>query len=242
MVMVYVPEGSFTMGDTNDQAMAECQKFAKDCQQKYFADEQPPHIVFLDAYWIDQTEINNARYALCVNAGACQAPTSLSSKTRSSYYGNPQYDAYPVIYVNWKDASDYCTWAGVRLPSESEWEKAARGTDERSFPWGNNGPDNTLANFKAQDTVAVGSYPAGASPYGALDMAGNVWNWLEDWYDVYPGGNPGANSHFGMEGRTMRGGTWASLGPTSLRSSYRAWDFAVISNANVGFRCARSQK
>ena len=240
MAMVFVPEGAFPMGDTVDQAMAECQKFGTDCKQKYFADEQPPHLVSLDAYWIDQTEVTNIMYARCVKSGECQPPSSLSSNTRSSYYGNPQYDNYPVIYVNWKNASDYCAWAGARLPSEAEWEKAARGTDERTFPWGNSGPNSNLANFKATDTVAVGSFPAGASPYQALDMAGNVWNWVNDWYDVYPGGDKNASSFFGTTWRVSRGGTWASIGATSLRSSYRAADYPVISNANRGFRCARS--
>jgi eukaryotic-like serine/threonine-protein kinase len=238
MVMVYVPEGAFTIGDTNEQAMTECQRFAGDCKQKYFVDEQPPHIVILDAYWIDKTEVSNAMYIKCVNSGKCQAPSSSSSKTRSSYYGNPEYDNYPVIYVNWGNANDYCAWAGGRLPSEAEWEKAARGTDERTFPWGNNGPDATLANFKAVDTVAVGSYPAGASPYGALDMAGNVWNWVDDWYDAYPGGDKNASSFFGTTWRVARGGTWASAGATSLRSTYRGSDYPVVANANRGFRCA----
>jgi len=242
MVMVYVPGGDFVMGDTNDQAMAECQEFATDCKQEYFTDEQPPHIVSLEAYWIDRTEVTNAMYAFCVKAGVCQVPKSLSSKTRNSYYGNPQYDHFPVIYVNWKNASEYCAWVGARLPSEAEWEKAARGTDERSFPWGNGGPNDTLANFKAEDTVAVGSYLAGASPYGALDMAGNVWNWLNDWYDAYPEGDPAVSKFYGTTWRVMRGGTWASLGATSLRSCYRAADYPVIANERIGFRCATSRK
>jgi len=240
MVMMYVPQGAFTMGDTNEQAMAECQQVATDCKPDYFTDEQPPHSVVLEAFWIDKTELTNEMYAKCVNAGACQAPSSPSSNTRTSYYGNPQYDNYPVIFVNWQDAHDYCAWAGTRLPSEVEWEKAARGTDERAFPWGNSSPDANLANFKSKDTVAVGSYPSGASPYGVLDMAGNVWNWLNDWYGVYPGGDPAGSPFFGTQWRTMRGGPWASLGGTSLRSAYRGSDYPVNSTSRLGFRCARN--
>lgn len=172
---MYVPAGEFTMGSDNGDA-----------------DEKPVHTVPLDAFWIDQTEVTNAMYARCVQAGACNSPGSVGSFTRDGYYGDSEFDNYPVIYVSWNDANAYCSWADRRLPTEAEWEKAARGENALVYPWGNNF-DGTRVNFcdkncsfdwadKASDdgyadTATAGSYSNGASPYGALDMAGNVWNW-----------------------------------------------------------------
>ncbi|MBI5082216.1 MAG: SUMF1/EgtB/PvdO family nonheme iron enzyme, partial [Chloroflexi bacterium] len=158
MAQVYVPAGSFTMG--NDSGSN---------------DEKPAHTVTLDAFWIDKFEVTNAMYALCVKSGVCSAPSQTKSYTRTSYYGNTLYAYYPVIYISWNDANAYCKWAGRRLPSESEWEKAARGTDGRTYPWGNT-PDQSKLNSDGNvgDTTEVGKYPSGASIYGVLDMAGNV--------------------------------------------------------------------
>ncbi|HOU00771.1 MAG TPA: bifunctional serine/threonine-protein kinase/formylglycine-generating enzyme family protein, partial [Anaerolineaceae bacterium] len=169
MTLVYVPAGEFTMGSPDGVGIS---------------DEHPQHQVYLDAYWIDQTEVTNAMYEECVNDGDCTEPSSYSSYTRDSYYGNTQYADYPVIYVNWNQAQDYCEWAGRELPTEAQWEKAARGTDGRIYPWGDGSPDESLANFAGiiGDTTEVGSYPDGASPYGALDIAGNVWEWVLDRY------------------------------------------------------------
>jgi formylglycine-generating enzyme required for sulfatase activity len=222
MVMLYVSAGPFTMGSDNGGA-----------------NEKPAHTVYLDAYWIDQTDVTNAMYAKCVSAGACSQPASLRSSTRLSYYGNSQFDNYPVIYVNWNMADTYCKWAGRQLPTEAQWEKAARGTDGRIYPWGNNAPDSTLLNYNSSDTTAVGSYPKGASPYGVLDMAGNVWQWVADWYAAYPG-NTVSDPSYGTTYRVLRGGSWND-DDNLVRSAFRSRsDPADTLSYDFGFRCSRS--
>ena len=147
-MLVYVPAGEFTMGSDADDALVECQKFRTDCSRDWFTNEEPPHTVYLDAFWIDQTEVTNKQYQACVDAGTCEPPSDTSSYTHPSYYGNPEFDNYPVIYVNWDKANRYCeVWAGGDLPTEAQWEKAARGTDERTYPWGNDAPNKDLLNY-----------------------------------------------------------------------------------------------
>ena len=230
MVMVYVPEGDFTMGMDIDQEMAICKRFNPTCTRTNYIDDGPAHTVTLDSYWIDQTEVTNAMYTLCVQAGICQPPSNSSSTTHNNYYGNPQYDNFPVNFVSLYDAETFCGWAGARLPTEAEWEKAARGTNAYLYPWGNNDPNCTLANIWLYNnrsyqrdacvdyTSAVGSYPSGVSPYGALDMAGNVREWT--------------SSQF-----TRGGSAWEN--GSDILSAARGGMFSPSdAYQHLGFRCA----
>jgi serine/threonine-protein kinase len=240
MKLLYVPAGNFLMG-------------SKDADTSAYPDEKPQHTVFLDAFWIDQTDVTNAMYAQCVSSGTCQSPTKIYSYSRSIYYGNSEFDNYPVIYVDWNMADTYCKWAGRQLPTEAQWEKAARGTDGRIYPWGNTAPDPTLLNYNVitdsfvsnyGDTTAVWEYPSGASPYGAWDMAGNVWQWVTDWYQsgYYATlGNNASNPQgpSSGDGRVLRGGSWSSS--SGVRSALRYGLNPAFTNDSIGFRCARSQ-
>jgi serine/threonine-protein kinase len=232
MEMVYVPEGEFQMGcDPEHKRGYFCEK-----------DERLLHTIYLDAFWIDKYEVTTSQYEQCVAAGACAVPSKKSSSSRTSYYGNSNFDNYPVIYVLWDDAINYCSWAGKRLPTEAEWEKAARGAlDTRDYPWGDQETDCTLANSDGcvGDTSVVGSYPTGVSPYGAMDMAGNVWEWTNDWYSSsYYSDSPVNNPPGPATGtyKVFRGGSWSSY-VSDLRSSYRYASNPGVRYYNVGFRC-----
>jgi serine/threonine-protein kinase len=247
MVMVYVPAGEFLMGSNKLK-----DSMAND-------DELPQHTIYLDAYWIDQTMVTNAQYAHCTSSGECAPPGNTSSNSRSSYYENSQYDDYPVIYLDWNQAQAYCTWAGRRLPSEAEWEKAARGIDGRIYPWGDDVLQGKLFNYCDKncpfawkitsvddgyaDTSPVGIYPAGASPYGVLDMAGNVWEWVHDWYsESYYQQSPARNPTGPATGtkHVLRGGSWYD-NVHSARSANRNKDIPYYSSNIIGFRCASSR-
>jgi formylglycine-generating enzyme required for sulfatase activity len=233
VVMRLVPGGPFTMGSNNGMP-----------------DEKPIHTVDLPAFYMDKYEVTNARYKACVDVGVCQVPANTGAGFHSGAYGtygDQQFDNYPVIWVDWNRANTYCAWRGARLPAETEWEKAARGTDGRKYPWGD-GIDPTFANYGSHvpdiyggvfgKTTAVGTYPAGQSPYGIYDMAGNVWEWTADWYDVYPGGDPAINGAAGQEAyRVLRGGAWSD-DPELLRSTFRGGNNPDTTVNYIGFRCA----
>jgi formylglycine-generating enzyme required for sulfatase activity len=235
--MVTIPAGNFQMGcSPNDTGCA--------------VSESPLHTVNLDAYDIDKYEVTNARYKACVDGGGCTAPGYSSSNTRPSYYGYAAYDNYPVIYVDWNQATAFCAWEGKRLPTEAEWEKAARGSSNTHiYPWGDEHPACTLGNFAVNgycvgDTSQVGSYPSGASPYGALDMAGNVWEWVSDWYqaDYYSSQMSWSNPSGPTSGtyKVLRGGAWLNDWGFS-RVSLRLWYLPPGRSDLLGFRCVHSR-
>ncbi len=227
MVMVYVPGGTFMMG--SDPTMD------KDAR----SDERPQHPVTLSSFWLDQTEVTNAMYSTCVTTGQCE---------ESSHANDPDFngDNYPVVGVSWHDAQAYCQWVGGQLPTEAQWEYAARGTDGRLYPWGDEMPTCDRTWFTECDDsnspVAVGNFPMGNSWVGAADMAGNVWEWVADWYDSeYYGNSPTENPSGPASGRlkVLRGGSWFNF-PLYLRVAYRSFDIPDYHFGHLGFRCVVS--
>jgi len=258
MEMIYIKAGDFIMG-TED---IEAQRIFTGNGVAY--PEVPQNTVYLDGYWMDKFEVTTSQYAKCVAAGACKPAFEINNPIFAGldYYTNEKYANYPIINVSWFQAKAYCSWTGRRLPIEAEWEKAARGIDGRKYPWGNEKVSAELANFCDKgctaahpnpsfndgypETAPVGSFPKGASPYGIMDMAGNVWEWTSTIPKPYP-----YNAIDGREGqqdvaygskwpqRVLRGGTWSN-GVWWLRSSVRYRIVGVYINNNIGFRCAAS--
>lgn len=265
-VMVYVPAGEFVMGSEADDPNA-------------YRNEKPPHLVYLDAFWIDQTEVTNAMFARFIEETAHQTEAKQAGygfvyqpstdnweETNGADWTHPVgpensiigLEYYPVVQVSWNDANAYCEWADRRLPTEAEWEKAARGVDARQYPWGNNfngeylnycdtnciminSQDNSTSDGYL-DIAPVGTYPTGSSPYNALDMSGNVWEWVADWFDeTYYQTSPN-NNPLGPENgtyRTLRGGSWSN-GNIFVRSAVRTGSLPSETIDNLGFRCAMS--
>jgi formylglycine-generating enzyme required for sulfatase activity len=225
IVMVDVPAGVFLMG--SDPAV----------DLHAFHNELPRHKVYLDAYRIARYEVTNVLYARCVRAGACQEPGDLT------YYANLNYAAHPVVYVSWSDAQAFCEWIGGRLPTEAEWEYAARGPQGSAYPWGD-AFDCARGNFYGADacdpyagTAPVGSFESGASWRGLHDLAGNVWEWVADWYGAYPSAaqeNPRGPERGAY--KVLRGGLWPDLWE-STRSANRFTYSPDFRDPYIGFRC-----
>jgi formylglycine-generating enzyme required for sulfatase activity len=231
--MLLVPAGPFVLGSTQSEGEP---------------DERPQRTLRLSAFFLDRTEVTVAQYRACLGAGACSPPAT----QRFCNLQHPGKDDHPVNCVRWQQAADYCEWAGARLPTEAEWEKAARGTEGDPYPWGPT-PDTCVVAVRFDEklghacgefgTWPVGSKPFGKSPFGALDMAGNVWEWVADWYasDAYASApeqdpkGPGAGKY-----RILRGGGWGKDGPGALRSARRFKFTAEHATPGIGFRCASS--
>jgi formylglycine-generating enzyme required for sulfatase activity len=241
--MVGIPAGRFQMGGASGHA------------------DERPHDVTLSGYCIDRTEVTVKAYESCVAAKVCSAP----DRTANRYCELADRADHPITCVDWSQAEAYCRWAQKRLPTEAEWEYAARGGDGRVYPWGNQAPAADLSNtcerecvamaqrerkqrwtamYDASDgwgaTAPVGSFPAGASPFGALDLAGNVWEWTADWYGSYPGASR-TNPHGMRTGslRVFRGGAWNVRSVELLRATYRNAGTPTTRDVDMGFRCAR---
>lgn len=222
--MVLIPAGEFPMGSDAGEF-----------------DEAPPHRVYLDASYIDKYEVTNAQYKEFVDATKRRAPDNWGWGLYP-----PGRENKPVSCVSWIDANAYCRWAGKRLPTEAEWERAARGPNGRTYPWGEEA-DSTRCNYRydllssLDDTAPVGSYPAGVSVYGVHDLAGNIWEWVSDWYDPkYYQKSPSRNPKGPEKGRFrgFRGGGWTCT-PYYLRSTYRTRATLEHNCQYMGFRCAR---
>jgi formylglycine-generating enzyme required for sulfatase activity len=265
MEMVYVPGGTFQMGSTDaeiDAILKQCEReYGTDqCERSWFERETPRHSVTLDGFWIDLTEVTNDKFERFVQATGYRTEAEkkgnglgfsdgIWSEVDGADWQHPNGPEtsisgrtdHPVVQVSWNDATTYCHWAGGRLPTEAEWEYAARGPDGHIYPWENDPPNDTLLNFAfyVADTTEVGSYPDGASWVGAMDMAGNVWEWVNDWYDS--GYDTSSTSHNPQgpetgDRKVARGGCWDS-GEFDVRAAARLDIHPDDRGSYVGFRC-----
>ncbi|MBI5945648.1 MAG: SUMF1/EgtB/PvdO family nonheme iron enzyme [Chloroflexi bacterium] len=244
MPQVYIPDGTFRMGGLDSDAKT---------------DEIPAHNVTLKGFWMDKLEVTNGMFTLCMKAGVCEPPQYFKSGTRDSYFNNAEFNDYPVVYVTWAQAAAYCTWAGRRLPTEAEWERSARGDDFRTYPWGDERPDSSRGNFNyfVGDTTRAGDFPAGASPFGVLDLAGNVAEWVNDYFDsnYYAQGvtmnPPGPGERSQYFNRVVRGGTYQDafidirlanrasvLGSNLDAADVNSKEYLGEVSPKIGFRCA----
>jgi len=254
--MARVPGGAFRRGSSFEQNKVHfsmCRKVDKNCRFWWFTDEFPSKMVEVDAFWIDIYEVTNEKYLEFVLATGHRPALDDTCETDACREGNLWKGAsfpdairnQPVTQVSWYDANAYCQWRGKRLPTEAEWEKAARGTRGRMYPWGDDSPEGRATyqrKWQGINTMTdVGHYPGGVSLYSVHDMAGNVWEWVDDWYhkNYYARGtkiNPKGPAS--GEFKVVRGGSWVNFAD-SLRSAFRRWSLPDVRFNDTGFRCAR---
>ncbi|MGD9099664.1 MAG: SUMF1/EgtB/PvdO family nonheme iron enzyme, partial [Anaerolineae bacterium] len=244
--MVHIPAGEFVMGSgASDvgKAQSDCMAAGPGCNTSQFEDEAPLRQVTLDAFYIDKTEVTLAAFKTFVETTGYQS-TSVAKGDAVQYtwraFDTPERQDHPVRWMSWHDARAYCQWAGKRLPTEAEWEKAARGSEGLIYPWGNVWDDTRVPHG---DVAAVEAFPAGASPYGVLGMAGGVWEWVADWYDPFyyqygPTVNPTGPEE--TRDKVLRGGAFGNE-PWKLRTTYRHFGGATGYAHDHGFRCARDE-
>jgi formylglycine-generating enzyme required for sulfatase activity len=256
--MVLVPAGPFYRGTCNEGSDPACYPGEPGYSRTYSTVEMPGREIDLAGFYIDMYEVSVAEFRVCIEAGACQAKW-LGNYNEANFcnYDKPNYDEHPVNCASWYAADQYCRFAGKRLPSEAEWEKAARGESGFVFPWGNTTASCKLANYSyytnlfcVGGTSLPGSYPDGVSPYGAFDMAGNLWEWVQDWYDPdyydpaypLPDYSPSENPQGPTTGtyRLIRGGSWVSS-EGFIRTTMKHFYTPETGMEDVGFRCVRSE-
>lgn len=244
MVLVFIPEGTYSVGSKPDVPRAEAQEF-------------PDHKVEVGAFWIDKSEVTNRMYRDCVAArleatpkpgeephGCRPHPDDLLPGSDVAYFNNSRFDDYPVVNVSWFGAKEYCDWVGRRLPTESEWEAAASGFDSRLYPWGDHAPNPELANYAHSGSeprvpLQIGMHAHGSGPLRIHDLAGNVWEWTDSWFEAYPESSY-VSDEYGSDMKVIRGGSYASW-DFLLRTSVRRGMIPEGWSQQVGFRCALSE-
>jgi len=236
--MIEIPAGPFRMGSDNGNV-----------------DERPVHEVNLPTFFIDRTPVTNAQFAAFLEVRSPRGPRNVNyfdvddrdariHRHDGRWKPDAGYEQHPVVEVTWRGAREYCAWQGKRLPTEAEWEKAARGLDGRRFPWGNAPPDSSRARFGVgyNATLPVGTLAKGASPFGVLDMSGNVWQWVSSVYRGYPYRmDDGRESLDSTEPRATRGGShdWPAEGISTTSRGHNLSRAPRSGHHNIGFRCAR---
>lgn len=238
--MIYVPAGSFVMGSNTVDTEDRSKEFG--FIQPLYVDEHPQRRVDLRAFWIDKFEVSNGEFLVFYQQTQANASQDIIIEQQRKI---PHWLNLPVSQVTWYQAQGYCLWAGKRLPTEMEWEKAARGPDGREYPWGNTwdpGMLNQGSGDSETGVMRIGSYPKGVSVYGVHDMAGNVAEWVFDWYTMYPGGSF-KSRYAGTTHKVVRGGGWGGIGhyvmPVLFRASHRDYEKPDRIFNDIGFRCAR---